>query len=79
VSELAASATVCNVPAEEFAAMDAALAAKRAERIYDTFREDYEVGVIGGEFHVDYLGRCAVCGFEHRFRHNGPVWPGSGR
>jgi hypothetical protein len=34
-----------------------------------SFREDYEIGVRNGEFHVNYLGQCTTCGFSYKFEH----------
>jgi len=34
-----------------------------------TLREDYEIGIHGGEFVVSYGGRCNNCSFEYSFNH----------
>jgi hypothetical protein len=34
----------------------------------ETFREDYEIGIDGDFFVVDYCGRCDKCGFGHTFK-----------
>lgn len=31
--------------------------------------EDYEIGILNGEFFVIYSGECQECGFSFKFRH----------
>jgi hypothetical protein len=33
------------------------------------FREDWEVGVFGGEFFVQYTGVCKACDFRYEFKY----------
>jgi len=39
----------------------------------DTLREDYELGILDGEFYVYYSGKCDVCGFEFKYKHEEKV------
>lgn len=36
---------------------------------FDTFREDYEIGVTDGVFVVSYHGHCAICSLTFTFAH----------
>jgi len=36
---------------------------------FRTFREDYEIGVLGDKFLVSYSGSCERCGLLHEFKH----------
>jgi hypothetical protein len=42
-------------------------------------REDYEIGILDGEFYIIYSGSCSErhggCGWEFKFRHNEKVKP----
>ena len=38
-----------------------------------TLREDWEIGIRQGEFHVFYGAYCETCGFSHEFEHRQPV------
>ena len=40
-----------------------------AEQGHNSLREDYEIGIVEGEFYVIYRGNCADCGFsfEHKY------------
>jgi hypothetical protein len=42
---------------------------KRQEKAVpeQTFREDYQIGIYDGYFHVSYCGLCIKCNFEFRF------------
>ena len=33
----------------------------------NTLREDYDIGVWDGEFHVNYRGRCTKCGYTLKY------------
>lgn len=59
------------VPVDEFDALRARAAVPLDEESLRTFREDYEIGVDGGEgrFFLVYRGGCRVCQLSHRFRH----------
>lgn len=35
----------------------------------DTLREDWEIGLWGAAFEVEYAARCNVCGLKFQFRH----------
>lgn len=35
-----------------------------------TFREDYEIGLFGVEFYVNYSGSCNTCGLSYTFSTN---------
>ena len=37
----------------------------------ETFREDYEQGVLpDGEYYISYCGSCEECGLSHSFKHS---------
>ncbi len=36
-------------------------------------REDYEIGIYGGEFFISYSGMCRECDFEKKFEHSEQV------
>ncbi len=38
-----------------------------------TMREDWEIGIYGDEFHVNYRASCEECGFSHAFKHTEKV------
>lgn len=57
------------VSPDEYEALRSKLKAFVSVRTEETFREDYEVGIDGERFVVDYHGRCTACGFAHKFRH----------
>jgi hypothetical protein len=40
------------------------------EDIPEDFREDYQCGLHGNEFTVDYGGRCIKCGLQFQFKHS---------
>lgn len=46
-----------------------ALVKSESEPIEETLREDYEIGVYGEEFSVNYKCRCTVCGFEFSYEY----------
>ncbi len=57
------------VPREEFDALDRKADALKDRALPLTLREDYEIGVRGTAFEVNYGGSCDECGFQfsHRF------------
>jgi hypothetical protein len=66
--KLAAEQAYGKVPAERYMDMLADANEKPTSR-ETTFREDYEQGVVNGEYIVSYHGQCRVCGFKHQFNH----------
>lgn len=34
----------------------------------ETLREDYELGILKGEFYIRYKAHCDKCGFHHEFK-----------
>lgn len=38
-----------------------------------TLREDYGIGIVGGEFDVSYSGHCQRCGFTFKYAHTEAV------
>ena len=36
----------------------------------ETFREDWEIGTIDGEFYVRYKGSCRECNLRYEFKHD---------
>lgn len=35
----------------------------------DTLREDWDIGILKGQFYAYYGASCSVCGFEFTFKH----------
>lgn len=63
-----AAASYGKVSADEYAGLLAD--ADNEERIQETMREDYELGVDrGGEFEICYSCSCDKCGFRFTFKH----------
>lgn len=59
------------VKAEEYAALQAE--AVKPMNVQNTLREDYELGLYGGEFQIDYACSCSECGFSFNFKHSEKV------
>lgn len=38
--------------------------------VKNAVREDYEQGILHGEYFVDYHAKCKECGFTHIFKHS---------
>jgi len=53
------------VNAAKYAELQSALADLKAKKIPDMLREDWEIGISGNKFSIDYYARCAICGFEY--------------
>lgn len=48
----------------------------RAERpisLDNSLREDYEIGIVEGEFYARYHGQCKNCGFNFEWKHDEKV------
>ena len=62
------------VPQEEFLQRLQELE-NNAPSLGDTLREDYELGIIDGEFYVDYRASCGVanCGFRFKYTYREKV------
>jgi hypothetical protein len=41
--------------------------------IEDSLREDYEIGIRGRKFYVNYSGSCQTCGFTFNYKHEESV------
>ena len=69
---VAAKASYGKAPPEEY---EAAMAEARKPVVHEeTFREDYELGVLeSGKFFVNYSGTCTRCGLSHEFSHKEQV------
>ena len=42
---------------------------KCSERGESSLREDYEIGILDGEFYVIYTGECRECGFKFQSKY----------
>lgn len=40
------------------------------ETLDSTFREDWEIGTVDGEFYVRYKGVCSTCKLRYEFKHD---------
>ncbi len=54
---------------DEYKELETKTAKALENAVTPTFRENWEVGLFGGTFSVDYSGSCIVCGFSHEFVH----------
>ena len=45
----------------------------KVEGVAAPVREDYEIGIWGGEFFIRYSGVCTECDFEKKFTHTEKV------
>ncbi len=61
------------VTPEDFDVMRRDLRAFAGQRVDNTFREDYEIGVHDGVFSVDYRGHCETCDLQHSFKTEAPL------
>lgn len=43
------------------------------EKVDQTFREDWEIGVFNGEFFVQYKGFCGTCDLRYEFTYDQPI------
>ena len=70
------------VSSEEFFRRSAEARRVTNEVLEETFREDYEIGLVGHDFIVAYTGRCLACGLEFSYKHTEaipvPAIPGGG-
>lgn len=55
------------VPADQYEHMIAEARKEFNEQIEESFREDYEIGLIGDEFAITYQGSCRNCKFTYSF------------
>lgn len=55
------------VPEREYRKMLNDLADNKVKH-EETLREDFEIGIDGHEFYVDYSARCGECGFCFKFK-----------
>lgn len=62
------------VSVEEFDAKRAALPTIDQDQCV-TFREDYDIGLEGSEFAVNYRGSCTSCRLAHKVDTRETVWP----
>lgn len=42
-------------------------------KLENTLREEYELGILDGEFYVRYKGSCRVCGFSYEYKQDVPL------
>ena len=61
------------IPIENYEAMKGEAQSMRAalNKREETFREDWELGMVGDsfQFYVSYSGSCGVCGLSFSFKH----------
>ena len=65
--EKKAKASYGKVSAEKYAELTEDLRCLRERETPQTFREDYEIGIAGAEFYVNYSGSCKTCGLSYIF------------
>lgn len=63
------------VSAYEYSQLLKLLEAERATKREPerTLREDYEIGIWDGRFHINYSGWCNECGFSYEYKLDEPV------
>lgn len=61
------------VSAAEYQAALASVEKKRTAPAQETLREDYEIGIVEGEFSVSYGASCEVCGWGFEYTHSQAV------
>ncbi|MDE2105007.1 MAG: hypothetical protein KGL39_47655 [Patescibacteria group bacterium] len=47
--------------------------AEKPVDLEETLREDYELGLLNGQFYMSYRAACNACKFEFRYRHEEAV------
>lgn len=58
----------------KFVSMQSEAAENPAEKLDETMREDWELGLDEqGNFYVSYRAHCQQCGFDYRFKHEEKV------
>lgn len=64
-----ADAKYGKVPAQEF--MELLVQAESAKNtdLPRTMREDYDIGIEGGEFEINFRASCSTCGFRYEYKH----------
>jgi hypothetical protein len=73
-AEAAVAASYGKVSVEEFDLARQRVESKKAERLEDNFREDYEIyGAEEGVVTVTYGGKCTVCDLSLTFKHEHPL------
>ncbi len=58
------------VPLEEYEQKQAKAEAMPEGANEETLREDYQLGLRGGTFEIQYRAFCTQCGLEYRFDHS---------
>jgi len=53
---------------EEFLTQHSKLARNLVGELDNSLREDYEIGIRGGEFRISYSANCSVCGFSYTYQ-----------
>lgn len=66
------------VPPEEYIRLIAQRAELETKEEPTTLREDYEQGILEGEYFLRYSGYCDVCKFEFTKKIDEKVWPTNG-
>lgn len=63
------------VTPEEYIRLKSELAQLEEKEEPTTLREDYEQGVIEGEYYLRYSGHCSKCGWEYEKKIDEKVYP----
>lgn len=58
------------MPLEEWLTFRDATQGEIDEKVDSTFREDWEIGTVEGEFYVRYKGACGTCDLRYEFKHD---------
>jgi len=61
------------VPLDRFDSMRHELETLKTDKVDETFREDWEIGVFNGEFFVQYKGSCGTCNLRYEFKYEETV------
>lgn len=63
------------VPPDEYERLRKERAQLETQAEPETLREDYEQGILEGEYYLRYSGHCNVCGFDFQKSIDEQVWP----
>lgn len=70
---VAVDAAYGNVTVDQFDHLRSELANLKSDRVDETFREDWEIGLSDGEFFVRYRGSCGSCNLRYEFKYDDTV------
>lgn len=61
------------IPIDEYMVLVERSTQPQESAVTRSLREDWEIGIRGDEFSVNYGADCQECGFSHRFKHTEKV------